>query len=322
MQTEVLRAPLNALQGVLGVTANIERYAINDGFGLRTAVFLKGCPLRCQWCSNPETQAFHPEMSFFRDKCIACGACAHTCAKGAIGPDMTADRQKCASCHESAAPFACTAECYPECRKITGERMSARQVVDIVKRDMAFYELSGGGVTLSGGEPFAQPEFTYALLRLLRESWIDTAIETCAAAMPEDIEACAPYLDFVFADIKHMDPVKHEEWTGMRNGALLDNIKLLDALAAKHGFRLLLRVPVIPGFNATADEIASIGGFVKQNLRNAAGMELLPYHKLGRGKYVSLGREYPLAELKPPSGALMTELNKVLYDQGIELYQF
>ncbi len=319
---ELLNSGSERLQVVEGLTANIERYAINDGYGLRTTVFLKGCPLRCRWCSNPETQEYYQEMSFFQDKCIGCGACISACPKGAIPKNMLADRAVCDLCHNDLDAFACTRVCYAECRKVTGDRQTAKQVVDIVKRDMAFYELSGGGVTISGGEPLAQPEFTYALLRLFVQNWIDTAIETCAFGKREDIEAIAPYLNFVFVDLKHVNAKKHMEWTDFPNEVALENIKLFDTLAAKHGFKLLLRVPVIPDFNDQPEEIGEIGDFVLDNLKNLTGMELLPYHKLGRGKYTSLGRECKLADLNVPSEGQMNALNRVLFDRGIELYQF
>ncbi len=318
----ILRAGREELERVEGITTNIERYAINDGFGLRTTVFLKGCPLRCRWCSNPETQECYPEMSFFGDKCIHCGACMELCKHNAIPDDMIANREICRDCYKSEHPFGCTEQCYPRCRKVTGDKQTAKEVVDIVKRDMAFYELSGGGVTISGGEPLGQPAFTYALLKCFAESWIDTAIETCAHCAPEDIEAIAPYVKFVFVDLKHMDAAKHRLWTGQPNGQILENIKLLDRQAGKIGFDLLIRIPLIPGFNDTEGEIDAIARFMKENLKNVKGAELLPYHKLGRGKYISLGREYGLADMKAPEEGAMETFNRVLFGQGIEIYQF
>lgn len=318
----LIHGDFQRLLEVTGNVANLERYAINDGNGVRTTVFTKGCYLRCRWCSNPETQEFYSEMTFFPDKCIACKNCLRLCPYHAMGEDLIADREICAGCHLREQPFACTSMCYPGCRKITGEKKTVREVYDLVKRDVPFYESSGGGVTLSGGEPMAQPEFTYALLRVLKERWIDTAIETCGFARKEDFQACAPYLDTVFMDIKHMDPDKHKAWTGQGNESILRNAKLMDELAGHYGNRLFFRVPVIPGFNEKPDEIEVIARFVAGELKHVTGMELLPYHKLGRGKYYSLGRPYPMEDTETPDEGYMDMLNGILGKYDIPVYQF
>ena len=307
---------------VEGNIANIERYAINDGNGVRTTVFTKGCFLRCKWCSNPETQQFYSEMTFFPDKCIACKNCLRLCPYNAMGEDLIADRKICAECHLKEQAFACTTKCYPGCRKITGEKKTVKEVYDTVKRDVPFYESSGGGVTISGGEPMAQPEFTYALLRVLTERWIDTAIETCGFAQKDDYEKCVPYLNTIFMDIKHMDSMKHKEWTGHGNEQILENVKLVDKLAGEYGNRLFIRVPVIPAFNERAEEIEDIAKFVAGELSHVTGMELLPYHKLGRGKYYSLGRPYPMEDTEPPKDEYMSMLNGILAKYNIPVYQF
>ena len=192
IRKELLNAGIEELEEQAGIVANIERYAINDGNGVRTTVFLKGCQLRCRWCSNPETQAFFPEMSFFPDKCIACRKCQKLCPVQALDEQLVADRKLCRDCYKRDQAFACTKQCYTKCRKITGEHMSARQVYEEVRRDVQFYEASGGGVTLSGGEPMAQPDFAYAMLRIFTERWIDTAIETCGFAEKEDYIQTVP----------------------------------------------------------------------------------------------------------------------------------
>ena len=225
IRKELLNAGIEELEEQAGIVANIERYAINDGNGVRTTVFLKGCQLRCRWCSNPETQAFFPEMSFFPDKCIACRNCQKLCPVQALDEQLVADRKLCRDCYKRDQAFACTKQCYTKCRKITGEHMSARQVYEEVRRDVQFYEASGGGVTLSGGEPMAQPDFAYAMLRIFTERWIDTAIETCGFAEKEDYIQTVPYLNTIFMDIKQMDPQKHKEWTGQSNEKILENVK-------------------------------------------------------------------------------------------------
>ena len=319
---QLLHGDINQLMEVKGNVANIERYAINDGNGVRTTVFTKGCYLRCKWCSNPETQQFHSEMTFFPDKCIGCRNCFRLCPYGAIGEDLNADRTICAKCHQQEKAFVCTEKCYPGCRKVTGEQKTVREVYDIVKRDVSFYESSGGGVTLSGGEPLAQPEFAYALLRTLTERWIDTAIETCGYAEKQDYEKVVPYLNTIFMDIKHMDPQKHKAWTGQRNEKILENIRYVDELAGSCGSRLFIRTPVIPGFNDSPDEIRAIAEFAGRELKHLTGMELLPYHKLGRGKYYSLGRTYPMEDTETPDSAHMEMLNAILAECDIPVYQF
>lgn len=305
-----------------GLISNIERYAINDGFGLRTTVFFKGCPLRCRWCCNPETQKTYPEMVFFPDKCIRCGACVTACPHRAIGSDLQADRDLCDVCYQSSTPFACTLPCYAQCRKQSGIEMTAEEVAQAVERDRAFYRRSGGGVTLSGGEPLSQGEFAYQLCRLFKQMLIDTAIETCGAANGEDYRRIAPFLSFAFFDLKHTDCAKHRLWTGGGNQSILENAVLLDELAQEHGFDLIYRIPVIPGFNDTPEEIREICRFVKKRMRAYRGVELLPYHKLGRGKYHSLGLSYPMGDTPVPGGEEMAVLQRILQDNGITRYEF
>jgi len=305
-----------------GTVTDIERYAINDGFGLRTTVFLKGCPLKCKWCSNPETQKFYQQMIYFQDKCIGCGACKEVCPYGAFTNGLEADREICEKCHDRIDAFKCVEECYPQCRKIAGDKMTVQEVVDIVKRDMPFYQLSGGGVTISGGEPLAQPQFTFELLKAFNENWIDTAIETCGVGAVEDYKLIAPFLKFAFMDLKCVDNRKHYEWTGADNELIKKNIICMDELSKKYGFQLIIRTPIIPGFNDSQEEVRGIAEFVANNCKNYIGMELLPYHKLGRGKYISLGRAYELAELATPTDEHMDKLIKILDEYKIPIYKF
>jgi len=307
---------------VTGRVTDIERYAINDGFGLRTTVFLKGCFLRCRWCSNPETQKNYPEMVFFQDKCIGCGSCKALCPYGALDNGLLADRSICEKCYTRENPFKCTEKCYPKCRKIVGEEKTVPEVVNVVKRDLPFYQLSGGGVTISGGEPLAQPEFTYALLKAFHENWIDTAIETCGSGRTEDYVKIAPYLNFAFMDMKATNNKKLKEWTGADGELIKNNIIQMDKLSKEYGFDLIIRTPVIPGFNDWEEDIEGIAGFISANCHNYAGMELLPYHKLGRGKYISLGMKYELSGLTSPTDERMNQLNRILDNYNIPIYQF
>lgn len=305
-----------------GLIANIERYAINDGNGVRTTVFVKGCYLRCRWCCNPETQEFYPQMSFFSDKCIACFNCKKLCPYHAINDELIADRSICRNCYKKEDAFACTKKCYVGCRKVTGQEMTVKEVIDVVERDSPFYESSGGGVTISGGEPLAQPDFTYALLKSLHERWIDTCIETCGFAEQYAYERILPYIDTIFMDIKNIDSGKHKEWTGQNNTKILDNARYLSAMGQKFGFRLFFRIPIIPGFNDKREDVEKTADFVKENCDYFTGMELLPYHQLGRGKYYSLGRKYELENMDSPSDEHIDMLNHVLADHDIPIYKF
>lgn len=200
--------------------------------------------------------------------------------------------------------------------------MTVKQVYDRVKRDVPFYEASGGGVTLSGGEPMVRPEFAYALLRTLTERWIDTAIETCGYAKTEDYEQIVPYLNTIFMDLKHMNSEKHKQWTGHGNELILMNIKRVNDMIPVYGNRMFIRIPIIPGFNDKPEEVEETAAFVAKNCTNITGMELLPYHKLGRGKYYSLGREYEMESTVPPTTEKMNELNEILNKYDIPIFKF
>lgn len=326
MRQEVLNYSLERLGKISGIITEIERYGIHDGPGIRTVVFLKGCPLRCSWCCNPETQVKYIETAYFDDRCIGCGRCSKDCPYSAItiqGEGMFTDYTVCREhCYGEKEQFPCTRHCYTGARKTIGEPMTVQQLYEKLSRDISFYENTGGGITVSGGEPILQPEYLYAVLRYCKENWVDTALETCGIGNIEDYECIAPYLDTLFVDVKSMDTGRHKRWTGCGNTGILTSVQHLSRMASEFDFEMYVRVPVIPGFNDTAEDILEIGRFVRDKCPGARGVELLPYHKLGRGKYKSLGREYMIHSLEPPKEEKMDELRAVLLGLGLKLYKF
>ncbi|MEP7359012.1 MAG: glycyl-radical enzyme activating protein [Anaerolineales bacterium] len=299
-----------------GLVFNIQRFSIHDGPGIRTTVFLKGCPLRCFWCHNPEGLRPKLEVQFTPSRCIGCGACVPACPEGAqeLGPNgRIFHRERCNNCG------ACVAVCYAEALQLNGKEMSLEQVLAEVLPDRPFYETSGGGVTLSGGEPLLQPGFTQAILERCKAEGLHTAIETTTQTRWEHLEALLPLVDLFMVDIKHLDPQKHIAATGVSNRRILANIRRLAAT----GKPLTFRIPVVPSVNDTAAEIQAIAGFVAAlgGLRADGGagisLELLPFHRLAGDKYTSLGLDYRAAELRTPDKQTMSNLVEAARELGV-----
>jgi pyruvate formate lyase activating enzyme len=269
-----------------GIIFNIQRYSIHDGPGIRTLVFLKGCPLHCLWCSNPESQAHGIEMMFFGDRCTSCTACLEACPGGARRMEkglVSIDRDRCRVCGR------CADICMNSAVKMAGSRVSVEDVLDTIEQDRMFYDESGGGVTLSGGEPGSQSDFAAAILERCREKMISTAIETSGACPWPDLKKLIDHCDLVLYDIKHAEPEKHRRLTGAGNHLIKDNA----LRAAKSEKEMIVRVPLIPGINDDAENLEAICRFVK-SLETVREVHLLPYHEYGRVKYRRLGRSYPL----------------------------
>lgn len=270
---------------------DIQRYSIHDGDGIRTTVFFKGCPLGCLWCHNPESQSFTRELLINREKCTGCGACVRSCGRGSVFLDQSGtaatDRLKCLKCGE------CTEVCVNNARSIDGRVYEMRGLLREIEKDSMFYEQSGGGVTLSGGEVMVQPaEYVEKLVDLLYEKGIGVYIDTCGYAPYERFERILPHVDTFLYDIKAMDSEQHRRFTGVGNGLILENLVKLSAAGA----RIYLRLPLIGNVNADEDFINAVIAFLKGGVR-VDRINLLPYHGIGKSKYERLDREYDSAGL-------------------------
>ncbi|MFX1356473.1 MAG: glycyl-radical enzyme activating protein [Promethearchaeota archaeon] len=266
-----------------GIVFDIQNYAIYDGPGIRTLIFLKGCPLKCLWCQNPESQKLNPQMSYFKEKCLLCETCVKTCSNNAlklINDEIVRDEERCVVCGK------CAEACPNNVMEIVGKEMSIEDLIEIAIRDKPFYDNSGGGVTISGGEPTMQFKFLLELLKALKNNGIHTAIETCGYFNEDLINELVKSVDLFLFDIKLIDSNIHKEFTGVNNERILNNFKIIHS---KFGNKKIIpRIPLIPGCNIDLKTINMIRSFL-QNINYTGPIHLMPYNKLAKTKYEKVG---------------------------------
>lgn len=288
---------------------NISRMTIHNGPGIRTLIQFKGCPLRCVWCSTPESQISTPEIAVFPAKCIRCKECLPVCLKNSIrlsDTELRIDRKTCDVCGK------CASVCYPRALSTVGKMMTVSELVKEVVKDEVAYRHSGGGVTLSGGEPLLEIDFTMDLLRSLTENHISIGIDTCGYVSSHDLESTLPYVDFFLWDIKVIDDRKHREYTGVSNKLILDNVKLV----SRKGISVYIRIPLIPGYNDSEEDIKATIEFVR-DLNSLVEVDLLPLHHLGRVRYASLDRPYPIEDISLIPEDRLLEIKNLVESNGL-----
>jgi len=292
-----------------GLVADIQRFSVHDGPGIRTTVFLKGCDFRCPWCQNPETIRPVPELQVLPERCIGCGACLEACPNGARvkeGGSIRHLRERCRACGR------CARTCYARALVVIGREMDPAEVLAEVLEDAPYYGNSGGGMTLSGGEPLCQPEFSRELLEGAKSAGVHTAVETNLAAAWEKVAALLPFTDFFMVDIKLTDAARHREWTGAPNDRILENVRRLSG----EGKPILVRTPVVPGVNDDPGTIGAVADLVR-SFPSLVAYELLPYHPLGTGKYRGLGIECRFDGVRSPDPDRMKSLAGEAARRGI-----
>lgn len=295
----------------IGVVTDIQRYSIKDGPGIRTTIFLKGCSLACEWCANPEAVSPHPELLINHNICIHCGDCVPVCPTHAFRMEndkLQFDRNLCNACGD------CVSCCPEQALEIVGKRMLVEEVLDEALRDQVFYQVSGGGVTFSGGEPLLQPEFVSAISKELKASDVHVAIDTAGNVSWDSFELLLPFMDLVLYDIKFIDDSMHERYTGVDNHLILDNARRI----AARGVNMIVRLVIVPGLNDSEEELQARIDFVR-SLKVVDQIDLLPYHRLGVGKYSRLGKSYLHQGLQSPEELHMGSISNRIREQGFQV---
>ena len=304
---------MSVMQSESGLIFHVIHGSFVDGYGIRTTVFLKGCPLRCRWCCNPEGQNLYPEIKLTAAECDGCGNCLQVCPCDAIRINplkrderITIDRTLCTNCGK------CIDVCYNGALDIFGKRVTVEGLFETIKKDEQFYRSSGGGVTIGGGEPTLQPRFTYALLKICKQNYIHTAVDTCGYTDTQEGFRILAEADLLLFDLKGMDPHVHFKNTDVSNEEILTNLKKLNDLAKP----IIVRVPIIPGFTDSEENIGLTVRFLAK-LRSVERIDLLSYHEYGRVKYTQLGKEYKLVS-KSPSKKRMDEIKCIFERSGLK----
>ena len=276
----------------LGNVLNIQRFCTDDGPGIRTTVFLKGCPLKCIWCHNPESQSRFSEMMYDERKCIGCGSCISVCPKKchAIQEFHVFDRKDCFACGK------CAEICSAKALELYGKEMQAEDVVKELKKDIVFYLATNGGITVSGGEPLFQPSFTAEILKLCKESGMYTALETCGYASESVFSEVIRYCDVILFDIKETDEEKHIAFTGVSLNPILRNLEILN----EKGIPFIIRAPIIPTLNDREEHFENLLR-LREKFENCEKIQIMPYHNFGSYKYEKLGRKYLCEDIEPPT---------------------
>lgn len=294
----------------MSVSANvfeIKRFAVHDGPGVRTTLFLKGCSLRCRWCHNPESVSSEPQLAYFAHKCLNCGECLDACpgkAHALTDGRHHFDRSKCAACG------ACGKVCLGGALRLFGRTLTVEEAVELTLEDRAFYE-TGGGVTLSGGEPLRQAEFCHELLSALKREHVHTAVDTCGFVNWGAFEKVLPVTDMFLFDIKHGDSAEHQKLTGQGNEVVLENLKRL----SECGARIEARMPLVPGCNDFDENIHGTGALLGK--LNVEKVKVLPYHSMARGKYAALGMEDTMPRVDPPTDEALRHVVEILRGHGV-----
>ncbi len=296
-----------------GIIFDLKKYSINDGPGIRTTVFLKGCPLRCQWCHNPEGQSFLPELMVRASRCLEdCSECLASCEPGAlskVGGIPVVDREKCSACGS------CAEACPTQALEMVGRRASASELIAEIEKDRIFYDESSGGVTFSGGEPLAQPEFLAEVLAMCRKKELHTTVDTCGHVPPEAFAGVADLVDLFLFDLKVIDEARHREFTGRSNRLIRQNLHYL----AGQGKKIIIRLPLVPGVNDDAENISRTAEFLR-SLSGVSEISLLPYHRLGKEKYKGLQKASLGERFAPPSAETLKKIRAELESQGFKVH--